>query len=98
MQRTLPLIAALLFPAPAFAQTALAPRPLEAIPANKESQVEAQKFRGVRVSGRELKSRVKRLNKELEWHDSIEDAAKVAQQTGKPIFWLQMLGDLDGHT
>lgn len=76
----------------------LSARPLDAIPSSTEALTETQKFRQSRIGGKHLRDKVKRLTKELEWHESLDKAQKAAQQAGKPILWVQMLGDLDGHT
>ena len=34
--------------------------------------------------------------KSLKWHESLGDAKAIAAATGKPILWLQALGDIDG--
>ena len=31
----------------------------------------------------------------VKWHRTLEAAKEVAQSEGKPIFWLQLVGDLD---
>jgi hypothetical protein len=45
--------------------------------------------------GRDLKSAVAAVTK-LRWLDRFEDARMVAAASGKPILFLQALGDLEG--
>lgn len=81
------------------AQTAMKPRPVSAIPSNEVASQIAMNFRHAHLAeGRSLAKRVKKLVKELDWHRDLDTAKQESLQTGKPIFWLQMLGDLDGHT
>lgn len=53
---------------------------------------------GRMVSGDEAFKRVTRLTTEIPWYTSLESAEKLAQKEGKPIFWLHMLGPLNGKT
>jgi hypothetical protein len=39
-----------------------------------------------------------KLNREINWHDSLESAAKQANKEGKLIFYMHMLGKIDGGT
>ena len=63
-----------------------------------DAQQAARKFRAPQVSGRQLSRAVKKLTRELKWHRKLEDAAAAAQEADKPIFWIQLLGDLRGRT
>ena len=63
-----------------------------------EAQQEARQFRRPQVSGRRLARAVNKLTRELKWHRKLEDAAAAAEETGKPILWIQLLGDLRGRT
>lgn len=56
---------------------------------------EAMAFRRVVVEGRELKSAVDRV-RQLVWHERFADASALAAAQGRPIFWINALGDLDG--
>ena len=94
---TSPLLAAVLLPAAVGAQ-ALAPRPLAAIPDDVAAHERASEFRGHRIAGRELDDNVDKLLEQIEWHEKLASALTAAQQTGKPVVWIQMLGDLDGYT
>ena len=99
MKRSLTLIAALLLMGTASAQNALASRSIAAIPSDSASEQKSQLFRNARLAkGTELKRRVRRVVKELDWHKSLDAAVTESRKIGKPIFWLQMLGDLDGPT
>lgn len=50
---------------------------------------------GKQVEGRDLKRAVAKV-KALKWIESLADAKAQSAATGKPIFWLQALGDIDG--
>jgi hypothetical protein len=36
--------------------------------------------------------------KELEWHSELPKALAEAREQGKLVFWVQMLGQIDGPT
>lgn len=59
---------------------------------------QALKFQQTRVRGRELRSSLKKLTRDVKWHRTLASAARVARQEGKPILWIQALGSLTGHT
>lgn len=63
-----------------------------------EAQVEARQFRAPQLEGRRLARAVNKLTRELRWHRRLEDAAAAAANAGKPILWIQLLGDLRGRT
>jgi hypothetical protein len=50
---------------------------------------------GVKLEGKGLKKAVAKV-KALAWHESLLDARAMSAATGKPILWLQALGDIDG--
>lgn len=56
----------------------------------------AREFQQQRVVGRDLKSSVGRVLGELDWREKLDDARATAAATGKPILWIQALGELDG--
>lgn len=37
-------------------------------------------------------------NKGIQWYTSLEDAQAEARREGKLVFWLHMLGTIDGET
>jgi hypothetical protein len=43
-----------------------------------------------------VEKQVTRLNQQVHWHSSLDEAMEQARQENKPIFWLHALGDLDG--
>lgn len=63
-----------------------------------KEQQEARQFRGPQLKGRRLSRAVNKLTRELPWHRKLEDAASAATEEGKPILWIQLLGDLRGRT
>jgi hypothetical protein len=38
------------------------------------------------------------VNKGMHWHTSLEDAQAEAKKTGKLVFWIHMLGTMEGAT
>jgi len=58
--------------------------------------VAARAFQQTKVAGRDLKASVGRVLGGLDWRDDLLDARATAAATGKPILWIQSLGDLDG--
>lgn len=50
------------------------------------------------VSGQEARVRTQKLNETIEWNTSFDKAKRDAQRSGKPIFWVHMLGSINGHT
>ncbi len=45
-----------------------------------------------------VEERVKDLTTQIHWYKSLKEAEVEAQAQHKMIFWLQMLGDIDGGT
>lgn len=58
----------------------------------------ARSFRGFKLPGEELAPNLEKLVTELAWHDSVEAALAAAKKAGKPVLWIQALGDLDAFT
>ncbi len=50
---------------------------------------------GAKLEGKGLKRAVAKVKK-LAWHESLLDARAMSAATGKPVLWLQALGDIDG--
>jgi hypothetical protein len=38
------------------------------------------------------------VNTGVHWHTSLEDAQAEAKKSGKLVFWIHMLGTIDGAT
>ncbi len=38
------------------------------------------------------------VSRGINWHTSLEDAQAVARKEGKLVFWMHMLGSVDGDT
>lgn len=58
---------------------------------------EARQFRGPQLRGRRLAKAVKSVTA-LSWHESLQEAAHLGRAEGKPILWIQALGEIDGFT
>ena len=73
------------------------PRPLRPLeePSRGEKR-DARSFRQLRIPGEEVARNVKRLRKELRWHKTLGGALASGRSSGKPILWVQALGDLGG--
>jgi hypothetical protein len=50
------------------------------------------------ISGEQASRQVHVLNKGIKWHTSLEDARTAARERGALIFWVHMLGKIDGKT
>lgn len=61
--------------------------------ANHEAVLEAQPS-----AHATCKERVEILSSELVWYKSLSRARSEAQRSDKPIFWVHMLGRIDGNT
>ncbi len=68
------------------------------IPRSSEANASAVEFRNLKVSGRDLHRAVGKVVRELDWKSSLRSAQREAVKTGKPIVWIQALGDLRGYT
>jgi len=49
-----------------------------------------------KLSGTEVAGRVEHLMSGINWHGNFDDAMARAAEEGKPLFWLQMVGNLGG--
>ncbi len=47
------------------------------------------------ISGEEVKRTTDLLLSEVPWHRDLEQALAVAKEQNKPVFWLQLVGELD---
>lgn len=50
------------------------------------------------VPGEQAQSQTAKLTGEIQWHKDLSSAQAAARTQGKMIFWMHMLGDLDGTT
>jgi len=50
------------------------------------------------LDGNVSEERVAQLTSQINWYRSLPDAERSAQQQGKMIFWVHMLGSLNGGT
>jgi hypothetical protein len=49
-----------------------------------------------KFKGTEVAKRVDRMLSGVNWHGNFDDAMATAVEQGKPLFWLQMVGKIDG--
>ena len=54
--------------------------------------------KGIAARSAEVDAKVVDLTQAIPWHESLDEAKAVARRTGKPIFWMHMLGSLSGST
>lgn len=47
-------------------------------------------------SGSSVARAVTRTTERIKWQDSLADARRVAQEKGKMVLFMQLVGDLDG--
>lgn len=50
------------------------------------------------VTSDKAASQSKLTSKNINWLTSLEDAKALAKQQGRLIFWVHMLGNIDGYT
>jgi hypothetical protein len=50
------------------------------------------------VPAEQAEKNADRLLTEINWHQSLDAAKATAQREGKLVFWMHMLGDLEGFT
>lgn len=53
-------------------------------------------FRSLRMPGDRVEKNVEKLTKKLHWYKSLSSALTAARRQGKPVVFIQALGDLDG--
>lgn len=49
-----------------------------------------------KFGGTEVAQRVETMFSGIKWHGDFEQALAQAAEEGKPLFWLQVVGKLDG--
>lgn len=52
--------------------------------------------RNYAVEGAEVEKRTEALMDRIDWKPSLEEARAQAAESKKLVFWLQIVGDLDG--
>ncbi len=60
--------------------------------------VPSAEARRMMVPGEEAQSRTTMLSQEIRWHKDLSAAQTQARRQGKLIFWMHMLGQIDGVT
>ncbi len=48
-----------------------------------------------RVPGEEAAKRCQRVNENIQWVRDFDEARAASIELGKPLFWLQVVGELD---
>lgn len=50
------------------------------------------------LTGQVAKQKIEKVNEGITWHTSLRRAGQIAQNQGKMILWVQMIGKMDGAT
>ncbi|CAN5378062.1 hypothetical protein BH10CYA1_BH10CYA1_20760 [soil metagenome] len=50
------------------------------------------------LEGQVCSARVHALTSEIDWYKNLDKAEDAAKQQGKLVFWVHMLGKIDGAT
>ena len=53
---------------------------------------------GAVINTQEAERESTRTARSIKWETSLDKAKESAQQYNKPIFWVHMLGNIDGYT
>lgn len=53
-------------------------------------------LRALEVTGQQVAERVEKVMKAIDWQESLAVAQAKAQKEKKLVFWMQLVGDLDG--
>ncbi len=69
-----------------------------AILAGAAARDEQGKTNGLAAKGPEVKKSVERLTTQIAWKTELQAALAQARTEGKLVFWMQMLGELEGVT
>lgn len=48
------------------------------------------------ISGTAVEKRVMQMMQGIDWYASFDDAVAAAAEEAKPVFWVQLVGNLDG--
>ena len=59
-------------------------------------RMSSRSFRKLTVPGNEVEVNVKRLTTEMKWSKTLSSALARGRAQGKPVLWVQALGDLKG--
>jgi hypothetical protein len=64
----------------------------------KEKKAAPVPTKGTAENGPDVKKDVALLTTAISWKTSLDDAKSLARKEGKMVFWMHMLGDLNGAT
>lgn len=64
----------------------------------KEKKSSPVPTKGTAENGQDVKKDVALLTTAISWKTSLADAKELARKEGKMVFWMHMLGDLNGAT
>lgn len=72
------------------------PAQTEANDGSRFAEMSARSFNKLKVSGEDVAKNVERLTTEMRWHKHLGSALAAGREQGKPVVWIQALGDLKG--
>lgn len=72
--------------------------PAEAGDKREKKAVSSVPVRGTAENGPDVKKSVADLTAKIPWQTSLDAARDLARKDGKLIFWMNILGDLNGAT
>jgi len=65
--------------------------------AQSEQQLAVRTSLKEQLKGPELEANAEKLATELAWQTDLDVACQAAKAAGKPVLWIQALGELDGY-
>ena len=65
---------------------------------DRKNQKGSVPTKGTAENGQDVKKEVALLTTAISWKTSLSDAKDLARKEGKMVFWMHMLGDLNGAT
>lgn len=70
--------------------------PSNDIASAKIAKMSPRKFKRLTVPGDVVETNVERLTTRMRWHKRLGAALAEGKAKGKPVVWIQALGDLEG--
>ena len=72
--------------------------PAEAGDKKEKKATSSVPVKGTAENGNDVKKDVATLTTKISWQTSLDAAKELARKEGKMIFWMHMLGDMNGAT
>ena len=64
----------------------------------KDKKASPVPVKGTAENGQDVKRDVATLTTAISWKTSLTEAKELARKEGRMVFWMHMLGDLNGAT